>query len=104
MSCQGGPALWRVLEGAGVAYRAESFCWKPLIKWGLPITSDPTIPLLGIYPEKSIIQKQVCTPTFKIALFTVPGTQMQPKCPSVNGWMEKWHRYTVEHYSAIKKE
>ena len=40
------------------------------------------IPLLGIYPEKTIIQKDTCTPMFTVALLTIARTWKQPKCPS----------------------
>ena len=46
---------------------------------------DPTIPLLGTYPEKIIIQKDTCTSTFTAVLFTTVKTQKQPKCPSMDG-------------------
>ena len=65
---------------------------------------DPAIPRLGIYPEKTIIRKDTCTPMFIAALFTTVKTLKQPKCPSVEEWIKKmWHIYTVEYYSAIKK-
>ena len=35
---------------------------------------DPAIALLGIYPEKAIIQKDICTPVFTVALFTIART------------------------------
>ena len=64
----------------------------------------PAIPLLGIYPEKTIIQKDTCTPMFIAALFTVARTWKQPKCPSTEEWIKKmWYIYTIEHYSAIKR-
>ena len=64
---------------------------------------DPAIPLLGIYPEKTIIQKQSCTTMFTAALFIVARTWKQPKCPSTDEWIKKmWHLYTMEYYSAIK--
>ena len=49
------------------------------LKTDLPY--DPAIPLLGIYPEKTLIQKDTCTPVFRAALFTVAKTWEQPKCP-----------------------
>ena len=65
---------------------------------------DPAIPLLGIYPEKTIIQKNTCTPVFTAALFTIAKTWKQPKCPSTEEWIKKmWYIYTMEYYSAIKK-
>ena len=42
---------------------------------------DPAIPLLGIYPEKNINEKDTCTPMFIAALFTVARTRKQPRCP-----------------------
>ena len=55
------------------------------------------IPLLGIYPEKSMIQKDICTPMFIAALFTIAKTWKQPKCPSTEKWIRKmWYIYTKE--------
>ena len=40
-----------------------------------------------------------------VALFTMPKTRKQPKCPSSDEWIKKmWYIYTAEYYSAIKKE
>ena len=65
---------------------------------------DPAIPLLGIYPDKTIIRKDTCTPMFIAALFTIAKTWKQPKCPLTDEWIKKmWHIYTMEYYSAIKK-
>ena len=54
--------------------------------------------LLGIYPEKIIIQKE-----FIAALFTITRTWKQPKCTSTDVWIKMWHIYTIEYYSAIKR-
>ena len=41
---------------------------------------------------------------FIAALSTVAKTWKQPKCPSTEEWIQKmWYIYTMEHYSAIKK-
>ena len=45
---------------------------------------DPAIPLLGIYPEKIMVQKDTCTPIFIAALFAVANTWKQPQCPSTD--------------------
>ena len=45
---------------------------------------DYVIPLLGIYPEKTIIQKDTCTPMFTACLFTIAKTWRQPKCQQMN--------------------
>ena len=47
----------------------------------MPLSTACSIPLLGIYPEKSIIQKDTCTPGFIAALFTIARSWKQPKCP-----------------------
>ena len=44
--------------------------WKFLKKLKIELPYDPAIPLLGIYPEKTIIQKETCTTMFIAALFT----------------------------------
>ena len=58
-----------------------------------------------IYPDKTLIQKDTCTPMFIAALCTVAKTWKPPKCPSADEWIKKmWYIYTMEYYSAIKKE
>ena len=58
---------------------------KVLQKLKIELPYDPAIPLLGIYPEKTIIPKDTCTPMFIAALFTIAKTWNQPKCPSTDG-------------------
>ena len=78
--------------------------WRFLTKLKIELPYDTAIPLLGIYPEKNIIQKCSCTPMFIAALFTVAKTCRQPKCPSTDEWIKKmWYIYTVEYYSTITK-
>ena len=78
--------------------------WRFLIKLKIEVPYDPAIPLLGIYPEKTIIQKETCTTMFIAALFTIARTWKQPKCPLTDEWIkEMWHIYTMEYYSAIKR-
>ena len=78
--------------------------WKFLKKLKIELPYDPAIPLLGIYPEKTIFQKDTCTPMFIAALFTISRTWKQPKCPSTEEWLKKLrYIYTMEYYSAIKK-
>ena len=55
-------------------------------------------------PEKIVIQKDACIPMFTAALFTTAKTRKQPQCPSTDEWIKKmWYMYTMEYYSAIKK-
>ena len=58
--------------------------WRFLIKLGIKPTYDPVIPLLGIYPEETKIEKDTCTPVFISALFTTARTWKQPRCPLTN--------------------
>ena len=59
---------------------------------------------VGIYTKETIIERDMCTPMFIAALFTIAGTWKQPKCPLADKWIRKlWYLYTVEYYSAIKK-
>ena len=68
------------------------------------ITYDTAIPLLGIYPENNIIQKDTCTPVFIAALLTIAKTWKHPRCPSMGEWIKKLrYMYTVEYYLAIKR-
>ena len=78
--------------------------WRILKKLKRELSYDPAIPLLGIYPEKTIIQKESCTAMFITALFTIARTWKQPKCPLTEEWIKKmWHIYTMEYYSTIKR-
>ena len=78
--------------------------WRFLKKLKLELPYDPAIPLLGIYPEKTTIQKDTCTTMFTAALFTIVRSWKQPKCPSTNEWLKKlWYIYTMQYYSAIKR-
>ena len=78
--------------------------WRFLKKLQIELPYDPANPRLGIYPEKTIGQKESCTQMFIAALFTIARTWKQPKCPSTDEWMKKmWHIYTMEYYSDIKR-
>jgi len=72
-------------------------------KLGMKLPYDPAIPLLGIYPEKTIIEKDTCTPMFIAALFTTARTWKQPRCPLTDEWIKKLWYNTMKHYSAIKR-
>ena len=77
--------------------------WRFLKKLKIEPPYDPAIPLLGTDPEKTIIQKDTCTPMVIAALFTIARTWKQPKCPSPDERIKKmWYIHTMEYYSAIK--
>ena len=78
--------------------------WRLLKKLGIKLSYDPVIPLLGMYPQETIIEKDTCTPVFIATLFTIAKTRKQPRCPSTDEWIKKlWYIYTMEYYSAIKR-
>ena len=79
--------------------------WRFLEKLEIPF--DPVIPLLGIYPKKtrSQIQKDIYTPMFITALFTIAKIWKQPKSLSADEWIKKmWYICTMEYYSARKRK
>ena len=57
---------------------------------------EPAIPLLDLYPKntESLIQKNICTPLFIAAQFTIAKCWKQPKCPSVNEWIKNYGTFT----------
>ena len=68
---------------------------------------EVSVPLLGLYPKnpETPIQKNLCTPVFIVAQFTIAKCWNQPKCPSVNEWTKKlWYTYTMEYYTAERKK
>ena len=80
-------------------------CGDSLKKLEIELPYDPAIPLLGIHTEETRTERDTCTPVFTAALFTIARTwKQQPRCPSADKWVRKlWYIYTVEYYSAIKR-
>ena len=72
--------------------------WRFLKKLGIKAPHDPAIPLLGIYPEETKIEKDTCIPLFTAAIFTIARPWKQPRCPLTNEWIKKlWYIYTMEY-------
>ena len=63
--------------------------WRFLKKLGLKSPYDSAIPLLGIYPEETEIERDTCIPLFTAALFTIDRTWKQPRCPLTDEWIKK---------------
>ena len=61
--------------------------WRLLKKLGGKPPYDPAIPLLGIYPEKTKIEKDTCIPLFIAALLIIGRTWKQPRYPSTDEWI-----------------
>ena len=105
-------------SGEGVEKREHSFTVGGNVNWyshygrwygdslkklGIQSPYNLAIPLLGIYPKDTKIEK-AWTPLFITALFTIARTWKQPRCPSTDEWIKKlWYIYTMEYYSAIKR-
>ena len=81
--------------------------WNFFRKLKMELPFDPAIPLLGLYPKnpETPVQKNLCTPMFTAAQFTIAKCWKQPKCPSVSEWIQKlWYIYTMEFYAAERKK
>ena len=80
--------------------RDRRIVWRFLKKIRIEIPHDPAIVLLGIYPEKTIIQRDTCAPVFTTALFTIARIR-----PSRDEWIKKmWYMHAMKHYSVITKK
>ena len=80
--------------------------WKTVWRFlkTLELPYDPEICLLGIYPDKTLIQKDTCTPMFVAAPLTIAKTWKQPKHPSTDEQIKMWSLYTTDYYSAVKND
>ena len=85
-------SIWRII-------------WRFLKKLKIEFSYDPAIPLLGIYPEKTVIWKDTCTPMFIAVLFTIARNWTQPSWPWTHEQIEKMRCiYTVGLLLSHKKE
>jgi hypothetical protein len=63
--------------------------WQFLRKLDIVLLEDPTIPLLGIYPEDVQTGKKVtCSTMFIAALFIIARSWKEPRCPSTEEWIQ----------------
>ena len=80
--------------------------WRCLKKLKIELPYNPAIGPLGIYPRDIgvLFQRDTCTPMVIAALSTIAEVWKELKCPSTDEWIKKmWYIYTMEYYSAIKK-
>ena len=78
--------------------------WRFLKKLETELPYNPSIPLLDIHTEETRTERVTCTLMFIAALFTIARTWKQPRSPLADEWIRKlWYIYTMEYYSAIKK-
>ena len=97
-------SLLTLLMGMQTSSATMEKMWRFLKKLKIELPYDPTIPLLGLHTEETRIERDTCTPMFITPLFIIARTWKQPRCPSADEWIRKlWYTYTMEYYSAIKK-
>ena len=63
--------------------------WRFLKKLWVKPPYDPSIPLLGIYPEETKTERDTCILLFVAALFAIVSTWKQPKCPLTDEWIKR---------------
>ena len=99
--CKLGQLLWRTVW---IFLFFLFFFWYFLKKLEIELPYDLPIPLLGIHTKETRSERDTCTPMFITALCIIARTWKQPRCPSADKWIRKlWYIYTMEYYSAIKK-
>ena len=69
------------------------FCSLVCFVDSVPLIDDP---LQGLHPKnpETPVQKNLCTPMFIATLFTIGKCWKQPKCPSVNEWINNCGTFT----------
>ena len=78
--------------------------WRFLRELEIELPYEPAISLLGIHTKETRTERDMCTPMFIVALFTIARTWKQPRWPLADEWIRKlWYIYTMIYYSAIKK-
>ena len=70
---------------------------KVPLKTRVELLYDPAIQLLGVYLDKTLLQKDSCNPMFIAAQFTIVKTWKQLKCPSTDEWKKIWYIHTMEY-------
>jgi hypothetical protein len=66
-----------------------------LRKLDIVLPEDPAIPLLGIYPEDVPTgKKDTCSTMFIAALFIIARSWKEPRCPSIEEWIQKMWYFT----------
>ena len=69
--------------------------WRFFNKLEIELPYNTAIPLLGIHPEETRIERDTCIPMFIAALFTIARTWKQPRCPLADEWIKRlWYIYT----------
>ena len=99
MGRKGNPSA--LLVGMQIVRPLWKTVWNFLRKLKMELPFDPASPVLGLCPRspETPIQRNLYTPMFIAAQFTIAKCWKQPKCPSANEWIKKlWYIYTMEFY------
>ena len=75
-----------------------------LKKLKIELPYDTVVPLLGIYPDKTVIQKDRHTPMFIATLFTKSKMWKKPKCPSTEEGIKKMWNIINKISPSLKKK
>jgi len=79
--------------------------WRYLRNLYKELPYDPPIPLLGIYSDKTLLKKRHMYPHVHCSAIHNSQDMESTQCPLTEDWIRKmWYIYTMEYYSAIKKE
>ena len=78
--------------------------WRYLRRLYIELPYDPAIPLLGIYLDKTFLEKDTWICMFSAALFTIAKAWKQSKCPSTDDWIKKMACIHNEILLSHKKE
>ena len=84
------------------SYYRKQLC-RFLKKLIVEMPYDPAIPLLGIYLQKTLIQKDTYTSKFTAALFTIAKTWEQTKCPLTDEKIKMCYIDIMKYYSTMEK-
>ena len=110
----GSSRCWQVCGERGTLFHCWWDCklvqplwksvWRFLRKLDIVLPDDPTIPLMGIYPEDVPTgKKDTCSTMFIAALFIIARNWKESRCSSTEEWIQKmWYIYKMEYYLAIK--
>ena len=80
--------------------------WRFLRNLEIDLPEDPAILLLGIYPKEALpYHRGMSSTMFIAAFFVIARSWKQPRSPTTEEWIQKmWYIYTMEYYSALKKQ
>ena len=92
-----------LLVGMQTSTATMETVWWFLKKLEIELPYNPAIPLLGLHTKETRIKRDMCTPMFLVALFTMARTWKQPRCLSADEWIRKCGTYTQWNITQLLK-